>query len=149
MRSEAIKERAAERWRARLVASLMVLVLVVCTVATLEPWPFSSLRLFSGIRTAEQVQLTLVTVDEAGRRTDVVFGEPALVAHAASRQVPTIARLPADEQQTLVRALLRVGGIDPGSVRSAVVERTARRLDADGGPPTILETRDVVTVELS
>lgn len=131
------------------MSAAMVLILVVCAVATLEPWPFSSLRLFSGIRTAEQVQLTLVTVDETGRRTDVVFGDPALVAHAASRQVRTIARLPTDEQRTLVRSLLPVGGIDPDSVRSVVVERTARRLDPDGGPPTILETRDVVTVDLS
>ncbi len=140
---------AAERWRARLVAYVVVLVLVVCAVATLEPWPFSSLRLFSGIRTAEQVQLRLITVDDAGRRDPVSFGDQKLVASAAARQVPTIARLPSGQQQSLVRTLLRVGGKDPDAFRSVVVERTVRRLDPDGGPPAVLDRRDIVTVDLS
>lgn len=139
---------AGERWRARLVAYGMVLMLVVCAVFTLEPWPLTSLRLFSQIRTDRQTQVQLVVVEAEGTRRVIDFGDNAFVSDSAQRRLPEIASLPVAEQRSAVEDVLKVAGVDPTTVDAVAVSRTVRRLDADGGPATVLSSRDVVTVEL-
>jgi hypothetical protein len=75
----------------------MVLMLGVCAVFTLEPWPLTSLRLFSQIRTDRQTQVQLVVVEAEGTRRVIDFGDNAFVSDSAQRRLPEIASLPVAE----------------------------------------------------
>jgi hypothetical protein len=106
------------------------------------------LRLFSQIRTDRQTQVQLVVVEAEGTRRVIDFGDNAFVSDSAQRRLPEIASLPVAEQRSAVEDVLKVAGVDPTTVDAVAVSRTVRRLDADGGPATVLSSRDVVTVEL-
>ncbi len=57
---------AAPRY-ARPFVALFLATLVVCPLASLNPWPFSNWELFSRLRTDQQTGWRAVAVDSAGR----------------------------------------------------------------------------------
>jgi hypothetical protein len=64
---------AAPRY-ARPFVALFLVMLVACPLAAVNAWPFSSWRLFSVLRTANQSGWEAVAVDTAGRERDYPLG---------------------------------------------------------------------------
>lgn len=122
-----------DRWRGRLVCSAMVVTLLVCAAGSLEPWPFTSFRLFSQVRTGRSTQVDLVATDDAGRSSTVTFVGNELVVRSAQRRIRTLPALSGEQQRTVALELLAVSDTDPGTVHQVVVRRTTLQLDPDSG----------------
>ncbi|MDQ6725869.1 MAG: hypothetical protein M3066_06865 [Actinomycetota bacterium] len=63
---------------ARRFVALFLAALVVCAVAPVNAWPFSSWKLFSSLRTDKQTSWQAVAVDATGREQDYPI---ASIAH--------------------------------------------------------------------
>ncbi|CAN5758179.1 hypothetical protein BH10ACT1_BH10ACT1_31100 [soil metagenome] len=146
-------EGRAEARRARVVTYGLIGLLLVVAAGQLEPWPFSSFRLFSERRTGERVAYVLVALDDGGRAHPVRLGPAPESVRAGQRQLPGLAELPSARRRSKVRALLDLAapdptGFDPRTARSVVVQRVTRRLDPGGGPATELDRTDIARVAL-
>jgi hypothetical protein len=64
---------AAPRF-ARPFVAVFLLAFVICALATIEAWPLTAWRLFSHLRTAEQVTWSATAVDRQGRERPYPLG---------------------------------------------------------------------------
>ena len=112
----------------RIVTYGTVAGLLLVAHLEVEPWPATSYRLFSQVRTDRAVGLELVAVHEDGTR------ERASTSH----QLPRLPAEPPEIRRRKVLAWLAIAEVDPSTVVAVQLERVERRFDPDGGPPTEL-----------
>ncbi|MEL7976367.1 hypothetical protein AAG589_10925 [Isoptericola sp. F-RaC21] len=119
-----------ERRRARLVTYTAVVVLLTAALLQLDAWPMTAYRLFSSVRTADGVSLTLWAEGVDGTRTDLrpAAGEVLGMTTHLYRQLEDADPAHARE---LVDAWLGLAGMRPADVSQVVLERTTWRMDAE------------------
>jgi hypothetical protein len=121
--------------------ALFLTTLVVCAVASVNAWPFSSWRLFSSLRTDKQTSWQAVAVDTSGREQDFPI---AMVTHGYRAFGRTMSglpkRSPAERDATcaawLTGATKRLG---PGTERLRLYRLEwllSRRQGDRAAPPT-------------
>lgn len=123
---------------------VVVVALGIGVLGQTEAWPITAYRLFSGVRTGNQVAYELVAVDRDGAARPVRFRGDTVATTA--HQFPSLRTLPEAEQREKVRTWLRLADIDPATVTVVRLERVTRRLDPNGGPATETGRRIVVEV---
>jgi len=119
-----------ERRRARIVTCAAVAVLLTAALVQIDAWPVTAYRLFSNVRTADGVSLTLWAEGVDGTRTDLrpPAGEVLATTTHLYRQLEDADPAHARE---LVDAWLELAGVRPADVSRVVLERTTWRMDAD------------------
>lgn len=119
-----------ERRRARRVTYAAMAVLLMAALVQVDAWPVTAYRLFSNVRTADGVSLTLWAEGLDGSRTDLrpPAGEVLGMTTHLYRQLEDADPAHARE---LVDAWLGLAGMRPDDVRQVVLERTTWRMDAD------------------
>lgn len=129
--------------RARLVAYGWCGLILVVALFQWEVWPLSAFRLFSDVRTSEQVTWELRVVDDAGLEHPVALsGLPE--SHSGSHQIlPLVASESSGEQRAIVLAYARAGGLSDQwlneHANSARIYRVTTTLEPDGSTSAKLE----------
>ena len=121
---------AAEVARARIVTFGFVALILAVSFAGLELWPLSGFRLFSIVRTPEQVSWQLRAVDATGAETTM---DPTRLPpyDSGSLQVTQqLSTMPVPQQQAIMAAWMHGLGMDPDRYSSVRVYRV------DGQVPT-------------
>ncbi|HWV77512.1 MAG TPA: hypothetical protein VN027_09435 [Isoptericola sp.] len=119
-----------ERCRARRVTYSAVAVLLLAALVQLDVWPITAYRLFSNVRTADGVSLTLWAEGLDGERTDLrppageVLGTTTHLYRQLEHAEPAHAR-------ELDSAWLELAGVRRADVAQVVLERTTWRMDAE------------------
>ncbi|HVQ88181.1 MAG TPA: hypothetical protein VMT88_08365 [Actinomycetes bacterium] len=96
-------------------------LIVVCALTGLEVWPFSGFRLFSVVRTQEQVSWELRTVDAAGVETPVDLDDLPVSYWGAHHVIPELPEMSQSDRQAAVLAWLHGANVDTDSVSSVRV----------------------------
>ena len=122
----------------RIVTYGTVAGLLLVAHLEVEPWPATSYRLFSQVRTDRAVGLELVAVHEDGTRERASLAGAGEVLTTTSHQLPRLPAEPPEIRRRKVLAWLAIAEVDPSTVVAVQLERVERRFDPDGGPPTEL-----------
>lgn len=123
--------------------------MVFAVANTVEAWPVTSLRLFSGVRTAQVVSYELIAYDHAGGEYRVrADANNAFVARTSS-QYARLARDSASTQHAKAVAWVAAAGLDPADMREVVLWRTRAQLVDHGEHRRTLDRRAAVRIELS
>lgn len=128
---------AAAPW----VAALLVASLVVCAVTRVEAWPFTSLELFSRVRTSEQ-HGWVATEAVGGDEHLVPFGELPRGFHRSGHVLQRFPAMSHGERRAVCEAWHdALTALHPGRPAEAIrVYRTVRRIPLDGDPPATTRT---------
>jgi len=120
-----------EALRARVVTGGVVGVVVLCALTGLEFWPFSGFRLFSVVRTQEQVSWQLRAVDRSGSETTVDLAALPTSHSGAHFVIPLLPGMSEDDQREAVRAWLRATDTDATGLSSVRVYRVVTMVPTD------------------
>jgi hypothetical protein len=112
-----------EAVRARVVTGAVIGIIVLCAVTGLEIWPFSGFRLFSVVRTQEQVSWQLRTVDAAGEEAKVDVGAMPDSYRGEALVIPELASMSDVDRRAVIHAWLEGAGVDLAPVVSVRVYR--------------------------
>lgn len=119
----------AEARRARIVTYALVGVLLAAAAVQVDAWPVSAYRLFSSLRTADGVSLTLWAVGQDGERTNLRPTGSEVLA-TTTHQYRELGEADPARQREMVDAWLGLAGIAPSEVSEVVLERGGWRMDA-------------------
>ena len=130
----------AEVARARIVTFGLVGLIVTASLAGLELWPLSGFRLFSMVRSSDQVSWQLRAVDSAGVETTLDLSLLPPHDSGALQATQRLATMDLAEQQGVMLAWLEDLGLDPGRFSVVRVYRVDGQVPTGSGQPTELPT---------
>lgn len=104
--------------RARLVTYGVTGLIVFCCLLGLEWWPLSGFRLFSSIRTENQISWEMTTVSSSGDETSVNLADLPVSHWGAHHVIPELPTMSMQEQQAAVLAWLGGANVTTGDVVS-------------------------------
>lgn len=128
---------AAAPW----VAALLVGALVLCAATRIEAWPFTSLELFSQVRTSERHGWEATETVEGDEHL-VPFGDLPRGFHRSGHVLKRFPAMSDDERRAVCQAWHdALTALHPDRPAEAIrVYRTVRRTPLDGDPPVITRT---------
>ena len=121
---------AAEVARARIVTFGFVALILAVSFAGLELWPLSGFRLFSMVRTPEQVSWQLRAVDATGGETTMDLTRLPPYDSGSLQVTQQLSTMPVPQQQAIMAAWMHGLGMDPDRYSSVRLYRV------DGQVPT-------------
>jgi hypothetical protein len=126
----------------------LVALMATVALASLEPWPLTSFRLFSETRTGTRTVRYLEAVRVDGAHVPVRFDQDRRLTRSTQRQLPHLAGRPEAVQVAKSRAWLAAAHIDAATVTHVLVVEVRRTLQPHGGPPVDRGRHVVLEVEI-
>lgn len=135
--------------RARMVTYGAIVLLVTCSIAGLEWWPLSEFRLFSSLRTQDQVSWEMTTVSNAGVETTVDLGDLPPSYWGAHHVIPELPAMSTQDQQAAVLAWLQGARVETDGVSSVRFYAVGTQVPTEPSlTPTLVSRTQLLDVPL-
>lgn len=140
---------SAQVRRARFVTYGVISSIVICCLLGLEWWPLSGFRLFSAIRTEDQISWEMTTVNRNGAETPVNLADLPVSYWGAHHVIPELPTRSTQDQQAAVLAWLDGAHVTTGEVVSVRIYEVESQVPTDPSQaPTVVSRSQLLEVPL-